>query len=106
MPPQTASAPGLERTVQHSTFVIERDFDATPSRVFAAFVDPVAKARWFAGPADWVKSWSLFDFRIGGHEHTGSGPAGGPVHYFDAVYRTSSPTGGSSTGTRCTATRR
>lgn len=87
MATQTANPAVAARTVVHSTFVVERDFDASPARVFGAFADPVAKARWFAGPAGWIKSSSAFDFSVGGHEHSGSGPAGGPVHNFDAVYR-------------------
>jgi len=37
-----------ERTVNHSTFVIERHYAAAPERVFAAFADPAKKRRWFA----------------------------------------------------------
>ena len=29
-----------ERSVTHATFVIERTYDATPARVFAAWADP------------------------------------------------------------------
>jgi uncharacterized protein YndB with AHSA1/START domain len=37
-----------ERSVTHSTFVIERTYDASPARVFAAWLQPKAKARWFS----------------------------------------------------------
>jgi uncharacterized protein YndB with AHSA1/START domain len=37
-----------QRTVVHSTFVIERSYPVAPQRVFAAFADPVQKCRWFA----------------------------------------------------------
>jgi DNA-binding response OmpR family regulator len=37
-----------ERSVIHSTFVIERSYPATSERVFAAFADPTKKRRWFA----------------------------------------------------------
>jgi uncharacterized protein YndB with AHSA1/START domain len=62
-----------ERSVIHDTFVIERTYPATPSRVFAAFASEKAKSSWgdtgdlepadeqHAGPAE-------FDFRIGGRE--------------------------------------
>jgi uncharacterized protein YndB with AHSA1/START domain len=48
-----------ERSVKHSTFVIERNYEALPAKVFAAWSDPVAKARWFP-KAD------KFDFQVGG----------------------------------------
>ena len=33
-----------DRSVTHSTFVVERSYDASPARVFAAWADPGAKA--------------------------------------------------------------
>ncbi len=54
MDSRNASAIGA-RSVHHATFVIERILDATPARVFAAWADPVAKARWFVGPEEWVE---------------------------------------------------
>ena len=36
-----------ERSTEHSTFVVERTYPASPARVFAAWADPAAKARWF-----------------------------------------------------------
>ncbi|MDQ1721444.1 MAG: hypothetical protein QOI26_1178, partial [Pseudonocardiales bacterium] len=38
-----------DRTVEHSTFTVERTYNAAPARVFAAFADPAKKGRWF-GP--------------------------------------------------------
>ena len=75
-----------DRSTQHATFVIERSYDAVPARVFAAFSDPKAKARWFEGPAEWNKGRQEFDFRVGGRERISGGPKGGPVHSFDAYY--------------------
>jgi uncharacterized protein YndB with AHSA1/START domain len=75
------------RSVTHATFVIERTYDASPARVFAAFADPAAKARWFSGPEDWNTGKHNFDFRVGGRETTSGGPAGGPIHSFDARYQ-------------------
>jgi uncharacterized protein YndB with AHSA1/START domain len=57
-----------ERSVTHSTFVIERSYPTTPQRVFAAFADPAKKRRWFM-EGDEFKSISFeMDFRAGGRE--------------------------------------
>ena len=66
-----------ERSVTHATFVIERTYDAAPARVFNAFADPVAKARWFEGPDEWITLERGLDFRVGGREVNRGGPPGG-----------------------------
>jgi uncharacterized protein YndB with AHSA1/START domain len=76
-----------ERSVTHATFAIERTYDAAPARVFAAFADPKVKARWFGGPDDWQSSDHVLDFRVGGRESVSGGPAGGPVHTYQAQYQ-------------------
>ena len=76
-----------QRSVTHATFTIERTYDAAPARVFAAYADPAAKARWFVGPDDWESSDHELDFRVGGREHVSGGPKGGPIHAYDAVYQ-------------------
>jgi uncharacterized protein YndB with AHSA1/START domain len=55
-----------ERSALHDTFRIDRHFDAEPARVFRAFADPGAKAKWFGSPADTRRE--SFDFREGGRE--------------------------------------
>lgn len=56
-------------TTVHSTFELERNFDARPTRVFQAWSKPEAKARWFIGVPDrWVRSAYELDFRTGGQE--------------------------------------
>jgi uncharacterized protein YndB with AHSA1/START domain len=69
-----------EPFVQHSTFVIERNYKHAPARVFAAWAGAAAKAAWFPKADE-------FDFRIGGHETNRGGPPGGPTYTFDACYQ-------------------
>lgn len=76
-----------ERSVTHATIVVERTYDASPARVFAAWADPAVKVRWFAGPDDWESGDFELDFRVGGRERNSGGPPGGPVHRYDAIYR-------------------
>lgn len=74
------------RSVTHASFTIERRYPATPARVFAAWADPAAKARWFAGPDEFGDGTFESDFRVGGRETSRGGPAGGPVHTYSALY--------------------
>lgn len=67
------------RLAVHNTFVIERVYQASPERVFAAWEDPKLKEQWFTKPDE-------FDFRIGGEERSQGGPPGGPVFTFHAQY--------------------
>ncbi len=76
-----------ERSVTHSTFVIERSYDASPARVYSAWADPIVKRRWFAGPDEWGTGRHELDFRVGGREINRGGPAGGPVYTFNALYQ-------------------
>src|SRR5690349_17773576 len=75
-----------KRSVVHHTFRIERQFDATPERVFAAFAGLEAKTKWFSGPDAWLTSRRELDFRVGGREVLSGGPRGGLMHTFDARY--------------------
>ena len=72
-----------ERSATHATFVIERTYDAAPSRVFAAWADKSAKGKWF-GPPEGGGEVEL-DFRIGGREHF-EASVGGALYSYDALY--------------------
>jgi uncharacterized protein YndB with AHSA1/START domain len=72
-----------KRSADHATFVIERNYDAAPARVFAAWADQNAKGQWF-GPPDGGGEHEL-DFRVGGREHFAVGVEGAQYTY-DALY--------------------
>ncbi|QQE78320.1 SRPBCC family protein [Alicyclobacillus sp. SO9] len=63
----------------HNTFAIERVYNASPMRVFAAWANPKQKEEWFLKADD-------FDFRVGGEESHQGGPAAGPLYTFHAWY--------------------
>jgi uncharacterized protein YndB with AHSA1/START domain len=71
--------------VNHSTFVVERTFDAAPPRVFAAWADPEAKARWFGNPDQGVAEYEL-DFQVGGREYN-RGEVEGQEYTYEARYQ-------------------
>jgi uncharacterized protein YndB with AHSA1/START domain len=75
-----------ERSVSHGTFAIERTYDASPPRVFAAWADPAAKARWFVGPEGWKELRREIDFRVGGQERLSGARPDGRVSDFDGRY--------------------
>jgi uncharacterized protein YndB with AHSA1/START domain len=60
----TSSSGTSDRSATHSTFVIERSYDASPGRVFSAWAEKSAKEQWF-GPGEEHE----MDFREGGSEH-------------------------------------
>jgi uncharacterized protein YndB with AHSA1/START domain len=72
--------------VFHESFTIERTFDASVGRVFKAFADPLAKARWFSGPQGWQALKREFDFRTGGQEIAHGQFPGGTETLFSARY--------------------
>lgn len=76
-----------DRTVTHSTFVIERTYKAPPSKVFAAFATAEAKSRWFGAEDAATPSKVKLDFRVGGLETNTGGPPGGPVYKYEATYQ-------------------
>jgi len=75
-----------KRSATHATFILERVYPVAPERVFNAFADPTAKAKWFGGPPEWGPGKQSMDFRVGGRETSVGGPKGGPLISFRAIY--------------------
>jgi len=77
------------RSVIHETFVIERTYPATPSRVFAAFASEEAKNWGVTGdvePAEEQQAGPTeFDFRVGGRERFGH-KMHDTTYRYDATY--------------------
>lgn len=79
------------RSVSHATFDIERSYPVTPSRVFAAFADPVKKRRWFRDDDGSETLEFEMDFRVGGRERSTfvmkSGPIAGVICTNETTYQ-------------------
>lgn len=73
-------------TAVRSAFTLERSFPASPARVFAAFADPVLKARWSGGGDGWTSIERSADFRGGDREVAVGLWASGTVSAFEAHY--------------------
>lgn len=73
------------RTAQHGTIRLERTFKASPARVFAAWAEPKARAKWDV-PGRWVIAEQTFDFREGGRELKRFGPTDDPRFVTDTLY--------------------
>ena len=73
------------RSAQHGTIRLERRYKASPARVFAAWAEPKARAKWDV-PGRWVIADQTFDFREGGREVKRFGPKGDPRLVADTLY--------------------
>lgn len=71
-----------DTAVTHATFTLERTYPVDTDRVFAAWSEPAAKARWFAGP----DARHQLDFTVGGREVTRAQHEGADM-VFDTTYR-------------------
>jgi uncharacterized protein YndB with AHSA1/START domain len=60
---------------QHATIKLEHSYSAPLERVFSAFADPVARARWSA-PSNEALIYDEADFRVGGRDVFRCGPKG------------------------------
>jgi uncharacterized protein YndB with AHSA1/START domain len=72
-----------ERSIEHGAFVVERAYEASPDRVFAAWSDPRAKARWYGGSDGEFE----LDIRVGGWERGRGTLPDGHEYAFQALYQ-------------------
>jgi uncharacterized protein YndB with AHSA1/START domain len=71
------------RSVEHATFVVERKYEASPERAFAAWADPEAKARWYVDAGVQLE----LDFRVGGRERSQGAAPDGRAYSYEALYQ-------------------
>jgi uncharacterized protein YndB with AHSA1/START domain len=76
----------IRRNTVKASFTLERTYPARPARVFKAFADEQAKARWFVGPPGWEEHQRTFDFRVDGQEVVIGRHGGGTVSAFYCTY--------------------
>ncbi len=75
-----------DRSTNHATFVIERSYEAAPSRVWRAWANPEEKLRWF-GPRVLAKPEHELEFRVGGIERMTVQAPDGALYTFAARYQ-------------------
>ena len=68
--------------MEHATFVIERRYEVSPERAFAAWADPEAKARWYTDS----DAHLVLDFRVGGRERSSGSAPDGRAYRYDALF--------------------
>ncbi|ATQ41591.1 SRPBCC family protein [Caulobacter mirabilis] len=75
-----------EPTAIHATLTLDRLYDAAPGRVFAAWADPGARARWGAPTPRHEIVFLETDFRVGGRDFSCCGLVGDPSIAVEARY--------------------
>jgi uncharacterized protein YndB with AHSA1/START domain len=74
-----------DKAKHHATIVLERGYEATPSRVFAEFANSVVRAKWSAPSGDEL----IYDetaFKAGGRDLFRCGPKGAPKFQGETTY--------------------
>ena len=74
------------RSVQHGDFAIEREYAASPRRLFRAWADPQAKRAWSVCEDGMAVIEHRMDFRPGGEEVIVNRGPGGALHRFHGHY--------------------
>jgi uncharacterized protein YndB with AHSA1/START domain len=79
-----------ENRKHHATIVLERRYDATPSRVFAEFANPVVRAQWSAPSGDELV-YKESAFTVGGRDVFRCGPKGDLKFRGETTYHVIAP---------------
>lgn len=82
---QTEQGTG-KRSTTHATFVIERTYEASPSRIWSAWAQAEQKLQWF-GPRTLAKGAHELDFRVGGSERMTVQAPDGVVYTFASRFQ-------------------
>jgi uncharacterized protein YndB with AHSA1/START domain len=75
------------------TVEVQRQLDAAPARVFAAFTDPALVARWLRPSPDVKLTVLAFDFRVGGAYRFAYDVPDGRRMVVGGIYRAIEPPG-------------
>lgn len=75
----------MNEKLEHATITLERTFPVPVERVFSAFADPAARARWSASSND-VLIYDQADFRVGGRDVFRCGPSSDPKFRGETSY--------------------
>jgi uncharacterized protein YndB with AHSA1/START domain len=79
-----------ENRKHHATIVLERRYDATPSRVFAEFANPIVRAQWSAPSGDELV-YKESAFTVGGRDVFRCGPKGDLKFRGETTYHVIAP---------------
>lgn len=74
------------RSAAYGVFTVRRAFSVSPEKLYRAFVDPAAKARWFSGPSGFELFERTTDVKVGGRERVEGRHGNGMVTAFEATY--------------------
>ncbi len=76
----------MTAAIHHGQFTLERAYEASPQRVYAAWSELAARSHWFFGPEGWRQIRREMDFRVGGHELLEGQHGGGRVTLYTARF--------------------
>jgi uncharacterized protein YndB with AHSA1/START domain len=76
----------LQLDTIHDTLVFERHFSCSLDALYAAFADPVARARWGVPSSTAVIIYDEADFRVGGRDRSRCGARDDPRFHVEVTY--------------------